>query len=196
MQLIFALAARVISLYSTLCVIRIFISWIPQLNWSPIGQFFAAICDPFLKLFSKIPLRIGGLDFSPMIGFAILSLLSSVFANIARTGRLHLGGILANLVLISWQLISSLALFFLIALIVRLIVMIFSKNSEYYTSPWSQFDSSISPAVFKMTSIFSRGKSLKYKTALILCIIELILIEGAGSLGFGYLAHFLSNLPI
>ena len=196
MQMIFALAAKTVSLYSTLCVIRIFLTWIPSLNYSPLGQILGAVCDPFLKIFSKVPLRIGGLDFSPMIAFAVLTLISSVLSNIARTGRLHLGGILAYLVLITWQLVSSFGGIFLLALIIRLLVLLFSKRTDYYNSPWSQFDSSISPVVYKMTKLFSGGKMLQYKTALILCIIEIVILLGAGSMGFYYLAGILSNIPI
>ena len=76
---IFSSLATVVSIYSSLCLVRIFLTWIPQANYSKFGQFMSAICDPYLNIFSRVRfLRIGMIDFSPILAFALLSALASV----------------------------------------------------------------------------------------------------------------------
>ena len=195
MQSIFFLAARVVSIYSMLCFVRIIFTWIPQLNWSKLGQFLGAICDPFLGIFSKVPLRIGGLDFTPMLSLGLLSLLSSLLTRIASTGKLYVGGLLAALVSMLWSILSSIGGILLIALIIRFFVLIFSKSSEYYDSPWSRFDSVISPFVYKLTSIFTRGRTVQYKSAIIICIIELLVLLAAGTAASLALQILCTHIP-
>ena len=75
---LFQAAAGAVSLYTTLCIIRIIITWFPQINYSAFGRFLGALCDPYLNLFGRIPLRLGAFDFTPMLAIGALSVLSSV----------------------------------------------------------------------------------------------------------------------
>ena len=68
---IFSLLIKGISLYTTLCFVRIILTWIPGLEYSKVGQILSAICDPYLKLIKKIPLNLGNLDFSPMLAIGL-----------------------------------------------------------------------------------------------------------------------------
>jgi YggT family protein len=70
--------------YSLLILLRIFLSWIPSINWyqQPI-KFLREICDPFLDIFRRIIPPIGGLDFSPIIAFIALEILQIIAVNIA-----------------------------------------------------------------------------------------------------------------
>ena len=85
LQFLFQAAAGAVSLYTTLCIIRIIITWFPQINYSVFGRFLSTLCDPYLNLFGRIPLRFGAFDFTPMLAIGALSVLSSVLANTART---------------------------------------------------------------------------------------------------------------
>lgn len=64
-------------LYYLLLIIRIFLTWIPNIDWD--SQPFAFMCsltDPFLNLFRGIIPPVGGvLDISPIIAFFALQLL-------------------------------------------------------------------------------------------------------------------------
>ena len=195
LQLLFQIAASAVSIYVILCFIRIILTWFPGLEYSSIGRFLSAICDPYLNVFRGLPLRIGMIDFSPMVSIGLLSLLSSVLSNIAKTGRIYIGGILSSLLLLIWSIFSSLITIFIIVLVVRLCVMLFSKRGNYYNSLWSRLDSSLSPLIFKITKIFSFGRPLNYKTALILAIVELILLAVFGRMIIIILAQLLLSLP-
>lgn len=194
---IFRLLAGLVNLYSLVCFVRIIITWFPGTAFTGFGKFLSAICDPFLNLFRGIKwLRFGMIDFSPMVAIGILTALSTILGNIAMTGNIYIGGILALIVNIVWSIISSLAKFLLIVLLVRLAVMFFSKNSNYYGSIWSQLDSALSPLVFRMTNFFTNGKSSNYKSALITAIIMLLVLIIAGRFLIGFVVLILQRLPI
>ena len=195
MQAIFNILSLAVSLYGTLCMVRIIFTWIPAINYSRPGQILAQICDPWLNIFSKIPFRIGRLDFSPILAIGTLTLISSVLKNIAVTGRLYFGGILASIVSLLWSIFFSIAGIFFIVLLIRLLVMIFSKKSNYYNSPWTQFDNSISPFVYKLVRPFNKKYTMSYKTALIITIIMTGVCLLAGNILINFIIHFISKIP-
>ena len=100
-SLIFRLLASAVSLYGTICFIRIIITWIPSINYSSIGSFLSQLCDPYLYIFAKFPLRVGMLDFTPVISLGLLTLVSSILNDIARSGKIYIGGIL-KLSMVCW----------------------------------------------------------------------------------------------
>ena len=195
MQQIFNILSSAVSLYGTLCFVRIIFTWIPSLNYSKAGQILGQICDPWLNIFSKIPLRIGAFDFSPMIALGVLTMISSLLKNIASTGKFYLGGILATLVSLLWSIFSSIAGILFVILIIRLLVLLFSKKSTYYDSPWTQFDNSISPLVYKIVRPFNKKYTMSYKSALITAIIILAFFLLAGNILMGFLISFIAKIP-
>ena len=70
--------------YYLLLLIRIFLTWIPNIDWD--SQPFAFMCsltDPFLNIFRGIIPPIGGvLDISPIIAFIALQIIQIVVNNI------------------------------------------------------------------------------------------------------------------
>lgn len=196
MQVIFQIAGAVISVYSIFCIIRIFLTWLPGLEYSSIGRFFSTICDPYLNLFSRLPFRLGMVDFSPIISIGILTLLSSILSNIAQTGRLFIGGILASIVQLVWGVFSSIITILLIALIIRLLVLLITRKNASYGSIWYQFDQMISPIVFKISSVFMRGNYSDYKKALIMSVVELAVLYICGRFLIGFICLGLLMIPI
>ena len=85
-----------INLYLLLLFIRVLLSWFPNVNW--MNQPFAAlsqITDPYLNVFRSIIPPLGGIDFSPILGFFLLQFLSGQLVGIGRTlaysGSMYLG---------------------------------------------------------------------------------------------------------
>lgn len=73
--MIAGLIAQLINIYSWVLVVYIFMSWVPNLQASSIGEFLGRICEPFLSPFRRIIPPIGGvLDLSPIIAFLALQL--------------------------------------------------------------------------------------------------------------------------
>ena len=70
---------QTIGIYSTLLIIRVLLSWFPNLDWSnPILLNLSAITDPYLNFFRGIIPPIGGLDLSPILAFVLLNIVESL----------------------------------------------------------------------------------------------------------------------
>lgn len=73
-----------LSLYNLLLVIRILLSWFPNVDWySQPFAFLSQITDPYLNIFRAILPPMGGIDFSPVLGFLLLSFLQQAIATAA-----------------------------------------------------------------------------------------------------------------
>jgi len=71
-----------LGIYSTLLLIRILLTWFPNVNWY--DQPFltlSQLTDPYLNLFRSIIPPIGGLDLSPMLAIFALQFLQNIVAN-------------------------------------------------------------------------------------------------------------------
>ncbi|MEM7726131.1 MAG: YggT family protein [Cyanobacteria bacterium P01_A01_bin.45] len=71
-----------VSIYTTLLIIRILLSWFPNIDWY--NQPFAAlsqVTDPYLNLFRSIIPPLGGIDFSPILAFIALNLVSTLLTS-------------------------------------------------------------------------------------------------------------------
>ena len=70
-----------------LLVIRIILSWFPVDPYSPVVTTLYQITDPLLALFRRIPLRVGMIDFTPILAFLALAFLDhfvvGIFSSLA-----------------------------------------------------------------------------------------------------------------
>lgn len=69
----------IFSFYWMLLILRIFLTWIPNINWY--NQPFKSlkeVSDLYLDIFRKIVPPMGGLDFSPIIALIVLQILQGV----------------------------------------------------------------------------------------------------------------------
>lgn len=65
-----------------LLVIRIILSWFPVNQYSEIVQLLYRITDPILAPFRRLPLRLGGMDFSPIVAFLVLAFVRNFIVGI------------------------------------------------------------------------------------------------------------------
>jgi len=82
MEVILQTVLSFISIYLALLFIRVLLTWFPNINWS--NQPFTAlsqVTDPYLNVFRSIIPPMGGMDFSPMLAFLVLSLLQRTLAS-------------------------------------------------------------------------------------------------------------------
>lgn len=76
--------AQFLFFYSVLLIIRILLSWFPNIDW--MSQPFAAlsqITDPYLNLFRSFIPSFGGIDFSPILAILALRVLQGLVAGAA-----------------------------------------------------------------------------------------------------------------
>lgn len=50
------------------------LSWFPVGYQSSLGRFLTKICEPYIQLFERLPLRFGGIDFTILAAIIILNL--------------------------------------------------------------------------------------------------------------------------
>ncbi|MBR1943751.1 YggT family protein [bacterium] len=86
--MIIKLVNEIFYFYGFLILIRIFLTWIPTIDWDaqPIKA-LRQITDVYLDLFKALVPPFGGLDFSPIIAIIVLQILQVIITS-------FLGGIL------------------------------------------------------------------------------------------------------
>ena len=73
------LVDKIFQIYSFLIIIRVFLTWIPTLDWDaqPIKA-LREITDVYLDVFKRLVPPIGNIDFSPIIALIALQLLAKM----------------------------------------------------------------------------------------------------------------------
>lgn len=75
--------SKVLELYSWFLIIRILLTWFPNVNfYEPPLSWLAQITDPFLNLFRSIIPPIGGMDLSPILAFLAINLVRQLLATV------------------------------------------------------------------------------------------------------------------
>jgi YggT family protein len=78
--------ATFLNIYFVLLIIRILLSWFPNVDW--MSQPFATLSqltDPYLNLFRSLIPPLGGIDFSPILAFLVLQIVSQGVSQVAAT---------------------------------------------------------------------------------------------------------------
>jgi YggT family protein len=78
--------SQFLQIYFVLLIIRILLSWFPNINWlNPPFSILSQLTDPYLNIFRSIIPPLGGIDFSPMLAIFLLQIVSSLFAQAAQS---------------------------------------------------------------------------------------------------------------
>jgi len=81
---IFLLLARVLQIYTFILLIRILITWIPNLDpHHPIVQLLFQVTEPVLEPARKLIPSIGMIDISPIVVFIVLGILQDLLVQLA-----------------------------------------------------------------------------------------------------------------
>ncbi|MGL1894631.1 MAG: YggT family protein [Spirochaetaceae bacterium] len=189
---IFGFISLVLSAYSFIIFIRIILSWFNlRNNFNGASQnrvilFIYSITDPYLDWFKRFSfLRLGVMDFSAMLAIAVLYFFSNITGQIAMSGVLSLGFIIKLILSTIWSLVSSISIFVMILLAVRLVFMMLNKYSGFFHA----LDNYTETYARKFSNIFTK-KFTSYKTNLIIMIFGIFIIR----LLINYLLVFLFSM--
>ncbi len=84
LSLLFTTLSTALQFYLVLLIIRILLSWFPNVNWyNPPFSILSQLTDPYLNLFRSLIPPLGGLDFSPMLAIFLLSMLSNLLSRVS-----------------------------------------------------------------------------------------------------------------
>lgn len=82
--MVFLLLARIIEIYTFVLLIRILMSWIPNLDpYNPIVQMLRQVTDPVLEPARRLIPPIGMIDISPIVVFIALSIIRDLLVRMA-----------------------------------------------------------------------------------------------------------------
>ena len=194
-QSILSILAGALSLYTLFCFIYILMSWFPGAKFTKFGHIMTSICEPYMGLFRKMGfLRIGNIDFSPIISLGILSLASSILGGIQHTGRIFVGGILGTIISSIWGIASSIGFLFTLLTFVRWIVLLINKGRTSYDSGWNQVDMMLNKISYKIAGTFTK-KALSYQSSLLITWITLLVFLGVGHILITILVNLCYRMP-
>lgn len=73
----------ILRIYSFILLARVIMTWIPNLDFkNPIVQFLLQATEPVLKPIRQALPQTGGMDFSPLVVFLAITVISRVLAGI------------------------------------------------------------------------------------------------------------------
>ncbi len=193
MGAILNLLAFIISIYNFCCLIRVLLTWFPNINYSKAGRILGQICDPYLNWFRRFRfLQFGRLDFSPVAAMGVLILCSGILRQIVAFGSIGIGVILASIINIAWSIAGSIISIFNIIVAIRLVINLLNK--DFSSGMWGQLDTIVYPVRAKIMSLF-RNRSFSFRAELGITLAAGILAQLIGSWAFGLVATFFASLP-
>ncbi|KGF72595.1 membrane protein [Neosynechococcus sphagnicola sy1] len=75
--------ATFLQIYLVLLLIRILLSWFPNVNWyNPPFSVLSQLTDPYLNIFRALIPPLGGMDFSPILAIFLLQVVAQLFGQI------------------------------------------------------------------------------------------------------------------
>ncbi|GMO11897.1 MAG: YggT family protein [Treponemataceae bacterium] len=196
MRFVFGILANILTVYSFLCFIRIMMSWVvPHYSTNPIVQFLYQLCDPYLNVFRGLSfLRMGYMDFSPVLAIALLSGITSICSKIAASGILTVGSLLAMLVSVVGTVIASMLFLLIILTAVRLVADIVAPHSTF--ALWSTLDRLLYPFLSGIVRTIVRNRIISRKMAYFIGLVAFLLLDFSVQILFGTLYSLLVRLPI
>jgi YggT family protein len=76
---------QLLRLYSWVLIIRILMSWLPNINWyNQPWRTLSLLTDPVMEPFRRLIPPLGGIDFSPILLFVLLNFIISALISMVR----------------------------------------------------------------------------------------------------------------
>ena len=193
---ILGILSAAVTIYTMLCFLNIIISWFPGAKFTSIGRAISALTDPYMNFFSRSGwLTFGNIDFSPILSIGILSVISSILGGITSTGRIYVGGILGTIIIMLWNVSTSILSILFLLLLVRWIVLTVKHGYTPYNSAWNNIDQFLQRLAFKVAGTFVKS-TLSYQKALLITWISFAVILGAGNVLVGILVNICYQMPV
>ncbi|MGL5195455.1 MAG: YggT family protein [Chroococcales cyanobacterium] len=84
LNLIFSTLAAFFQIYFVLLIIRILLSWFPNVNWyDPPFSIVSQLTDPYLNIFRSFIPPLGGIDLSPILAIFLLQFIGQFFSSLS-----------------------------------------------------------------------------------------------------------------
>ncbi|MFA6864911.1 MAG: YggT family protein [Sphaerochaetaceae bacterium] len=193
--------SSVLGIYNILIWIRILFSWIQipgQMRGTqqegPIITFIGKIVDPFLNMFKGVRgLSTKTIDFSPLLAFALLSIVKSLLQIYGQTGSLTLAVTVALILQTLYSyMISPFFVIFIILLVVRLYFCY--RRTPTTIAMARGLETIIGGLLNFVQKTFFGSKGVANKTLVIASLIFTVVLYVLVRIGFVYLIHYIAYL--
>jgi YggT family protein len=175
------------SLYMLLCIVRIFMTWLPDMIPGAAGGFIVRATEPYLGFFRRFSfLVIGNMDLSPIAALAVLSGFSRALT-IASHSALTIGTLLALFLDVIWGPVGFLIGFFALAIAARIVAYLAHLNSLHPV--WRTVDAMINPVLFKLKRLVYRDRIVNYMQGLLTGLLMLLALR----ISLGFVVAFISR---
>ncbi len=119
------------SIYIILIFVRVLFAWLRLNMFNPIVRFVYALTDPYLKLFAGIRfLRVGTLDFTPILAFYLLYLLQELSYKVILTGYFSLELLFSLIIVLLFRFVYFILIIFVVAVGLRFILEIIGTRAR------------------------------------------------------------------
>jgi YggT family protein len=173
--------------------VRILVSLVPGWGYNRVSRFLGELCDPYLNYFRRFTfLRLGNLDFSPVVALALLSALSSLASGISAAKRVSVGIILAQAVAVCSSVISSVLGLLSLLLVIRLIAALAAPHSTY--GLWVSLDRTFAPFLDRISNSF-KHRPFSWTGTLALGLAALVVVNLLLGFILRLLIWILTGLP-
>ncbi|MBK5200704.1 MAG: YggT family protein [Spirochaetaceae bacterium] len=193
------LLASVLRIYSILIWIRIIFSWIkmPNQQYKQEGAlmlFIGKIVDPFLNLFSGVKgLKSNSIDFSPLLAFALLSIVTSLLQIYGVQGYLTLGITLGLIAQTFYSFIIS-PFFFIFILLLGVRLFFCFKRTPTTIVMARGIESIVGGLMNWVQKVFFGSKGVANRTLVIVTLVFTIILYVIFRMGFIYIISILAKL--
>jgi YggT family protein len=190
------IVSTIISIYMIVIIVRIVLTWFSGISYygKPFEILFR-ITDPYLNFFRRFRwLRIGNIDFSPVAGILLLSIVSNILNSILMVGIITLGVILAIIVSALASAIGFFLILFLILAAVRIVGFLSHANTA--SRFWLTLDHMVEPMVYRFTQTVLPGRQVTYQNGLLVFGGVTLAILLIGNFLVGRLEVLLIHLPV
>ena len=195
MQQVMRIVSGTLSVYMILIFIRVLMTWFQGASFGKPYEMLCSITDPYLNWFRRFSfLRAGSMDFSALAGLMVLVVVMNIANQIAYTGNISLGIVLALIVGALWNATGWILTFFFILTLIRLVTLFMRTTT---VSPFIQtLDVILAPVLRQISRYIFRGKSITYQTSLALSGAILLVSRLMGDLVFYQIQRLLAQLPV
>lgn len=194
--MIFLIIPRILGVliiaYSFAISLRIILSWFRNLAGDSLYDGLYRITEPYLSLFRNFKfVRMGGLDFSPIIALAVLFVLSDILIRISYLGHIKFFMILGILL----QALSSVGFWIFVMLLlvslIRFLGIVLKKNQQLPF--WSHIDALLYAPISLVLRLFPRKPP--YSQLLLTLILALLVLLIGGYLLVDLLYFLIQLIP-
>lgn len=187
--------ARLLNIYSFIIWIRILMSWVnPWPQRGTLTYFLAQMVDPYLNMFRSSKFRAGMLDFSPVIGIGVLSVVQSIFQIYGMYGRMSLSLIICLFISAFWAYAVQLFFTFGFILLIMKTIASFMPNSRFGYS-MSRISGFADPITAWVRRTFFKNRYVKETTVNIITLVIFIVLYFVLRYCFNILYMLAARIP-